>query len=141
MHEGCVSRICRRVETDTDFVVEYSIPIHGNILVAFKDEVLIPGQEGMVKIVTMPVADLLNRAKVALSRIHSSSIVELLVYVRTHEHDWLSVLYTFAIGHLKRALCNRRSCILSDNSVTFYLCVNYKHADCPRTGCRRCKGF
>ena len=66
-YEDCVVRGSKRVDTNTDFVVEYSIPIHGNIVVAFKDEVFIPGQENTNKIVAIPVATLLNRAKVFIS--------------------------------------------------------------------------
>lgn len=57
-------RSSTRLETDTAFVVEYIVPMHGSIVVAFKDAVSFPGQEGIHKIGAIPVAFLLDIAKV-----------------------------------------------------------------------------
>lgn len=63
-HTGCLLRKYRVVEIDTDFILEYIVPLHGNIIVAFKDAVSMPRQEGLRKFGALPVDLLLRIAKV-----------------------------------------------------------------------------
>ena len=63
----CLLRKYKVVEIDTDFTLEYVIPIHGSILVAFKDAVSLPWQDGTHTVGAIPVDVLLNVAKVGFA--------------------------------------------------------------------------
>ena len=74
MWTGCFLRKYRLVEIDTDFILEYIIPVHGAILVAFEDAVNLPWQDGVHKIGAIPVDVLLNIAKVGSASYNSTFV-------------------------------------------------------------------
>ena len=81
---GCLLRNYRVVEIDTDFILEFIIPVHGSIVVAFKDPISLPWQEGTHKIGALPVDLLLKIAKVhfATSQLQSCSCSSVFETVR-----------------------------------------------------------